>query len=206
MPAFRAWGLAERAEAFSNMGNKAQAQADAEEAIHFNPAASSSYSVLGRLLRRSGKLNEALTASQEAVAIRPTNFFALHQVALALTALGRHKEAVKWYTEACQIARSQETCADLSVGLLNAGRRDEASRAAERAAAMADTGYGPYNLACYWALAGDTGKALGFLQRALAVGFSDIHSLEQDSDLTSLHGSPKFKRIVEEVRKRVKQE
>jgi tetratricopeptide (TPR) repeat protein len=53
-----------------------------------------------------------------------------------------------------------------------------------------------YNLACTYALKGDQSElALKWLERSVNAGFDDPEHLENDSDLASLHGDPRFKEI-----------
>jgi hypothetical protein len=49
-----------------------------------------------------------------------------------------------------------------------------------------------YNQACCLALAGDTERAFDRLRLAIEHGFSDFSGAEQDADLASLHGDPRW--------------
>ncbi len=56
-----------------------------------------------------------------------------------------------------------------------------------------------YNLACYWSLANNPGKALASLGTALALA-PDIRSMIADeSDFESIRGNPEFERLVGEA-------
>ena len=53
-----------------------------------------------------------------------------------------------------------------------------------------------YNLACTYALKGDQPElALKWLERAVNAGFDDPNKFQEDSDLASLHGMPRFQEI-----------
>jgi len=54
-----------------------------------------------------------------------------------------------------------------------------------------------YNLACSLALAGQRDRAFEWLFRALDEGFEGNGMLKHDSDLSSLHGDPRFREAVE---------
>lgn len=57
-----------------------------------------------------------------------------------------------------------------------------------------------YNAACAYALAGgQSEKALDLLEQAVALGFLDTYSLEQDADLESLKNTPRWAAINETV-------
>jgi len=58
-----------------------------------------------------------------------------------------------------------------------------------------------YNLGCTAALRGDRAAALDWLGQAVAHGYPRPESLERDSDLKSLRGSPAFAAIVARARK-----
>ena len=68
---------------------------------------------------------------------------------------------------------------------------------------MNETPWGRYNLACYWALAGDRERAIASLREALTIGFADA-LIKTDADLDALRGSPEFESIVEEVDERIR--
>jgi predicted esterase len=58
-----------------------------------------------------------------------------------------------------------------------------------------------YNLACVFALAGDTGQALFWLERAAENGFHRLSLLESDSDLDSVRDRSTYARVCDRVAK-----
>ena len=52
-----------------------------------------------------------------------------------------------------------------------------------------------YNLACAYALKGDRASALEWLEKAINAGYDDTHNLQNDSDIVSLRGEPRFRQI-----------
>ncbi len=56
-----------------------------------------------------------------------------------------------------------------------------------------------YNLACAQALQGKVAEALASLERAVALGFSDVDHLNNDDDLTSLRAHERFRKILEDA-------
>jgi tetratricopeptide (TPR) repeat protein len=54
-----------------------------------------------------------------------------------------------------------------------------------------------YNLACAYALKGDSSSALDWLEKSVNAGFDEPDHLVEDEDLASLRGQPRFKRIHE---------
>jgi hypothetical protein len=53
-----------------------------------------------------------------------------------------------------------------------------------------------YNIACCYALLGEKEQALTWLQKSFDMGFRNLAHSQTDSDLLSLHGDPRFKKIV----------
>ena len=54
-----------------------------------------------------------------------------------------------------------------------------------------------YNLACTYALKGDSEQALDWLEKAINAGFDDTEKVREDPDTASLHGEARFKKIEE---------
>ena len=202
-PSVRAWILRQRAGAESNTGDITTALADLEQAIDLDPTASHSYEVLSGVLRDEGHPEECVARAQQAVALRP--FYWRHHLSLALCLgdLGRHEEALIHQGKACDLSRAQNACGAFAIALFKTGQPAKGRAAAEAAATLTDSIYGCYNLACYWALAGDRGEALRFLRRSLGLGLSDM-VVSRDADLASLHGDPGFEAIAAEVGRRTR--
>lgn len=53
-----------------------------------------------------------------------------------------------------------------------------------------------YNAACTWALAGDTDRALNYMERFIATGHANDQYILKDKDLTSLHELTSFKKLI----------
>ena len=78
-------------------------------------------------------------------------------------------------------------------GALELGERQTALEWAERALATEpDEGATVYNVACLYAQAGETEKALGLLGKAIDLGLTNRAWLEHDPDLDSLRPDPCF--------------
>lgn len=70
---------------------------------------------------------------------------------------------------------------------------ERAIPAHEKAASFPQTAANAsYNLACAWALQGDSEKAFAWLAKAKTAGFQNWSSLWQDPDLVSLQSDPRF--------------
>ena len=60
-----------------------------------------------------------------------------------------------------------------------------------------------YNGACCAALAGNKDDAFARLDKVVAAGFRDVAHLAQDTDLDSLHGDPRWPKVVDAVKANV---
>ncbi len=59
-----------------------------------------------------------------------------------------------------------------------------------------------YNLACRYALLRQPEQALRVLRKAIELGYRDFRFMEQDEDLRPLRQDPRFRKLLEEFRKR----
>lgn len=53
-----------------------------------------------------------------------------------------------------------------------------------------------YDVACAWALAGNSEKAFAYLKQATAAGFDNVEHLQADTDLASLHQDRRWQPLV----------
>ncbi len=57
-----------------------------------------------------------------------------------------------------------------------------------------------YNVACGYALLGERENALGWLEKAVEMGWKDVAHIEKDSDLHSLRGEERYKKLVAKLK------
>ncbi|MDX1941972.1 MAG: hypothetical protein SFU99_15525 [Saprospiraceae bacterium] len=80
---------------------------------------------------------------------------------------------------------------------LKTGQYDIAIRAGEKASTLYFLpGNAMYNLACAYALDGQTEKALDWLEKAYDNDFNELHNIINDEDLKTLHDTPRFKNLT----------
>ena len=124
------------------------------------------------------------------------------EMAETLSQLGRHEEALLYSVKMCEIAQDSVHCGAHANNLQRAGKEIEALAVAREAAAMTKSQAGSYNIAGYWALAGNKTEAFRFLRGALELGLASGF-LAEDPTFESLHGDPGFEAIVAEVERRI---
>src|SRR5262249_33939635 len=81
------------------------------------------------------------------------------------------------------------------------GAFSEAARFGEESFRRRPTPEGAYDVACALARAGDSRKAVEYLERAKELGYSDVDAAATDPDLASLHGLPAFDTWLSSLRK-----
>ncbi len=82
------------------------------------------------------------------------------------------------------------------------GMLDEAIVAHKAAAEFPKTkAHALYNLACAYGLKKDANQACDALEKSVVAGFADLATLEQDADLASVREEPRYKKVVEDLKK-----
>ena len=83
----------------------------------------------------------------------------------------------------------------LQLGLHHAGRFREAARVGSLLFEQDSAPLVAYNVACSWALAGDTQEALAWLDRAVEKGFRDTSLLDQDGNFDAIRETDGFRAV-----------
>jgi tetratricopeptide (TPR) repeat protein len=198
----RAWALRQRSFTYLQVGNAEAARGDAEEAVGLDPSNASSHVALSKSLEALDRLDGAISRAEQALALQPVSWRQHQRLGLVLTRASKFDEAAVSLDRACRLSDSQEACANLAVVLHRGGREEEARTAATHAESLAASGWGYYNLACFWSLAGKRTQAIDGLSRSLELGFADA-LLDTDPDLDSLRDDPGFQAILEAVEDRL---
>jgi tetratricopeptide (TPR) repeat protein len=198
----RAWALRQRCYTYLQEGNSNAAVGDAEQALELDPSNASSLLALSKSLETAGRYDEAASASRQALTLQPYQWRQHNRLGLVYARAKRFDEALVALERACELGKSQEACANFAVTLQRAGRVAEALAASDYAGSLAGTPWGRYNLACYWALAGQEATAIDNLRQAIDLGFANA-LIDTDPDLDSLRANPKFEAIRIEVEQRI---
>jgi len=185
-----------------------EARREFETAIRLNPKLYEAHYFYARACFQEGKLDEAVRHYEEASRVRPEDYQAFLLMQGPLNGLGRKAEAQAALRSGLRVAEKHlELNPDdaralyLSAGaLVQLGERERGLEWARRAFTIDPEDSGVlYNVACVYALVGQTDDAIGCLEKAIQNGFGHREWLENDSDLASLRGDPRF----EALRKRL---
>jgi len=184
-----------------------EAEAEFQTAIELDPKQLSAHFFYGRFCFQEGRMEEAARLFATAADIRSdheSEFFA----AQSLEALGRSEEARVHYAAGIEAAAQHmelnpddsraATLRAVACGRL--GNTKEGFKWAERALAIdpSDSGV-KYNLACFYAVEGESDRAIELLTQAVDAGMGQRGWLENDPDLGSLREDPRFIDLLERI-------
>ena len=201
-------GLAEahvaRGLAVSLRGNHADAEGEFETAMKLNPQLFDAAYMYGRALTAQGKHEKALKMFERAAELRPEDYVVPGMVGSAYASLGRTADAQLAYRrqQAAASKRLELNPDDpraLYMGAISLSHLGELTRAKDWAKQALAINAGDatvlYNVACMYATSGESEEAITLLERAIAAGFGHWNWIENDSDLESLHGHPRFQAL-----------
>ncbi len=185
-----------------------EAHKEFETAIHLNPKLFDAYYFYARLRYQRGELEEAAQLYEKACWANPEDFQAPMLLGQTFFGLGRKLEGEAVRQRALRIIeRHLELHPDDAralylgaAGLFQTGQRERALEWARRALSVdPDDPMVLYNVACSYALLGLNEEAIGCLEKVMAQSSSgSLHKVwaEQDSDLDTLRGDPRFQALL----------
>ncbi|HSG81574.1 MAG TPA: protein kinase [Gemmatimonadota bacterium] len=195
---------AARGFALWQLGNDEEARSRFETAMRLDPMQFEARYFFARASFQQGDLEKAARLFEEAASVRDdyqASFFAAQSYA----ALGRDADAEAAYRRALQVAqdhlelnpddpRAVTMCA---VARCRLGDRTGGLECAEAALAIDPDDAGiRYNVACLYALEGETDRAVAALEAAIRAGFGRRDWIEHDPDLDSLRDDPRFLELL----------
>lgn len=131
----------------------------------------------------------------EQVGANPTDPVALARLGRAQLLRGSPKEGIATLQSALALGdRTPLTLSALGSAQHSTGDYAGASRTFQQLVEQRGGGNDAYNLACARARAGDSAGALTALEQAVQLGFEDRVAAQNDDDLASIKGDPRFAR------------
>lgn len=189
--------------------NSREAIAEFETALRLDPELFEACYFYGRVRFQRGELKQAAVLFEKAERIRPEDFQAPTFLRQVYRSLGREDEARAAARRALkrveeQLELNPDDTRALNLGcaaLIEQGDKTRAMQWAERSLAIdGDNPDTLYNLACSYALMGESDRAVECLQRANLRGMSIAEWAENDSDLDSLRSDPRFRELMQSIR------
>ncbi|MBT8080859.1 MAG: tetratricopeptide repeat protein [Gammaproteobacteria bacterium] len=193
---------------FANRDNR-EAIAEFETALRLDPDLFEACYFYARVRFQRSELDQAAELFARAERIRPDDFQAPTFLRQIYRAMGREEEAKAAARRALERAEAHlelypDDTRALNLGcaaLIERGDRERAMQWAERSLAIdGDNPDTLYNIACSYALLGESEHALDCLQRANLRGMSIAEWAQNDSDLASLHDDPRFQELMESLK------
>ena len=185
-----------------------KAEGEFRKAIELNPNLFEAYYYFGHAYFSQGEYERAAEMYRKAAEASPADYQAPMFQALAYAAMHRRHDEMRVRLEALSVIQKHlemnphDTRA-LYLGAQNlcrVGEREKGMELAERALGQDENE--PvvlYNIACFYALEGDTERTLELLERAVEKGWGDRAWLESDSDLESLRDEPRFQKLLNRI-------
>jgi serine/threonine protein kinase/Flp pilus assembly protein TadD len=195
-----------RGLAVSLKKNYAEAEQEFQTAIRLDPTLFAAHYFFGRTCQAQGKLLEAAQLFEKACQLRPDDYQPATHLGAIYGGLGRKADADAARQRAAEIVGKHlelhpDDARALYLGAIAWCQLGEPARALEwagRALAMdPEEPVTLYNVACVYALQGQIEGALDCLENAVKHGFAHKAWIEHDSDLSSLHGQPRYQALLQ---------
>ncbi len=185
-----------------------EANREFETAIRLSAKLFEAHYFYARALLQQGKLAQAVTEFEDACRLRPDDYLAHNFLAMGLEGLGRRSESNVTYARTLQLTErhlelNPDDARALNLGAVALARRGQKERGLEwarraLAADPEDSGL-LYNTACFFAVQGERDEAFDCLEKAVNLGFGLRGWVENDADLASLHGDPRFQAVLQKL-------
>jgi adenylate cyclase len=188
--------------------NYAEAEREFIKAIELNPNLFEAYYYFGLAYSSQGEFENAVEMYKKAIEVNPADYQSVIFLAQAYSSLGRRHEEMKARLSSLDVIQKHLEINPHDTRALyvsanqfcNVGELDKGLEMAERA-------LGPdekepvvlYNVACFFAMKGDSDRSIELLERAVENGWGDRAWLETDSDLDSLREDARFQALLETI-------
>jgi non-specific serine/threonine protein kinase len=197
-----------RGVALSLWARHDEAETAFEAALALNPRLFEAYYFYARDCFIRGELERAIELYEKASEVRPDDWQSPLLVAQLYDDLRRPEAAAVARRKGVSLSEARLEIAPDDVralymganGLVALGEAPRGLTWARRALEIApDDTMLLYNVACIFSLAGETGEALGCLERAVQRGFAHKPWLERDSNLDPLRDDPRYRALLDRL-------
>jgi adenylate cyclase len=182
-----------------------EATREFDAAIALNPNLFEAYYYYGLACSSQGAYERATQLYRKAMDVNPADYQAPVFLAQAYASLGRKQDEMKarlglLNTVERHLKLNPHDTRALQIGANNLGQVGEKQKAiamTEQALTQGrDEPVVLYNGACFYAMQGEVERAIGLLEKAVALGWGDAAWMEHDSELDSLHDHPRFRALL----------
>jgi len=200
---------ASRGHALSLARRFAEAKEEFETSIRLAPTLFESHYLYARACWAEGLMEEAAHHFEEAIRVRQEDYQAPALLASVYDSLGRRDKGDEARRHTVRVTRRQLELYPTDIralylgagALLQLGEKEEANRWAREALENgSDDPAVYYNLACFYAIGRDAEKAMECLEKAVDYGFAHREWRENDAELRTLQGLPRYRALVERLK------
>ena len=193
-------------ESLSN--NYEAARNEFETALQLDPQLFEAYYFYGRSCFAARQTEKAANLFAKASQINPDDYQAPALRGMCFRALERTEEARSAFRDSLRITErhlqlypDDARAVSLGAGTLHGlGDHARALEWAQRSLSMApEEAAILYNVACAYALLGETDKSIDFLEKAFLQGYSHKVWMEKDPDFSSVRDHPRFKALMQNL-------
>jgi adenylate cyclase len=185
-----------------------EAREEFETAISLNPKLFEAYYYYGTVAFTQGELEQAAEMLEKASEVAPDDIRGLQLLPQIYRSLGREDEVLEASRRRLGLAErllelDPDDIQSLLYGanaLATLGERERSLEWASRVLEI-DTNDALvlYNIACFYALAGEVKPALQALERSYEAGLADPEWMRQDSDLDNLRNENRYQALIERM-------
>jgi tetratricopeptide (TPR) repeat protein len=187
----------DRGVEYLKQGKVAQAIPELQTAVEQNPKDTASRMNLAYAYEREGRLDEAIYHYEKVLSLKPQDAIARNNLGVLYDRQGRYDQAIGEFQAAMETDPKSATAPkNLETARKNQAAAQERERqiaeALRNAEANPENPTASYNLARLYAFYGKKEQAIGWLEKALKLGFNDVAYLKVDSALESLRDDPSY--------------
>jgi tetratricopeptide (TPR) repeat protein len=197
-----AFGRSRYALLLSGLGRHEEAIAEAERALAGDPLNLLVYTVVGDTLFYARRFERSVASYRKCLELDPTFGAAHTDLARSLEQVGRADEALAEFVRGTAGPDGlPRPSSGLAILYARAGRHDDARATIAALQALAQKQYvSPYGIASYYAVTGDNGPALDWLEKAYSERDGTLVWLKVHPRLDGLRGEPRFRDLLARMR------
>jgi DNA-binding winged helix-turn-helix (wHTH) protein/tetratricopeptide (TPR) repeat protein len=186
---------------FRTVGQVDAAADELRKAQALAPASEKGYLMLGWLYVWAGRYAESGEELEKCVEISPYNAQAHFGLSLTYSHAGRQPEAMTELLQYLTITKEPDIAAEVKRTYRTSGFARAQRRYSElMAPALVKRHAFPYAIATEYALLGENGRALDYLEQAYREHSTLMTHLKVDSSLDNLRSAPRFRRLLEQMK------
>jgi tetratricopeptide (TPR) repeat protein len=187
----------DRGVEYLKQGKVTQAIDELQKAVEQNPKDTASRMNLAYAYEREGRLDEAIFHYEKVLVLKPQDAVARNNLGVLYDKKGLYDEAIGEFEAVLKIdPKSATGPKNLDTAKKNQSliqeREKQIAEALKNAEAQPENPNTSYKLARLYAAYGKKDQAIGWLEKALKLGFNDIGYLKVDSALDSLRNEPDY--------------